>query len=121
MSADTSGSPTVITQRPGQVIGGHAVGIIVLNVGYPVISGNVANATTYRFPVRFKVVQGADIPSLLAGERTLLAPSLWAAEELVADGCRAIVGACGYLRSSSARWQSPCRCPSSCRASARCP
>ncbi|MEO6350583.1 MAG: aspartate/glutamate racemase family protein, partial [Candidatus Limnocylindrales bacterium] len=29
--------------------------------------------------------------------RTLLAPSLRAAEELVADGCRAIVGACGYF------------------------
>ncbi|MBA2719253.1 MAG: aspartate/glutamate racemase family protein, partial [Chloroflexi bacterium] len=79
------------------MIGGHAVGIIVLNVGYPVIPGNVANATTYRFPVRFKVVEGADIPSLLAGDRTLLAPSLRAAEELVADGCRAIVGACGYF------------------------
>jgi hypothetical protein len=79
------------------MIGGHAVGIIVLNVGYPLIPGNVANATSYPFPVRFKVVEGADIPSLLAGERRLLEPSLRAAEELVADGCRAIVGACGYF------------------------
>jgi hypothetical protein len=79
------------------MVGGHALGIIVLNVGYPVVPGNVANATTYPFPVRFKVVEGADIPSLLAGERRLLEPSLRAAEELVADGCRAIVGACGYF------------------------
>jgi Asp/Glu/hydantoin racemase len=79
------------------MVGGHAVGIIVLNVGYPLLPGNVANATTYPFPVRFKVVDGADIPSLLAGDRTLLEPSLRAAEELVADGCRAIVGACGYF------------------------
>ena len=87
----------VIRQRPGQMIGGHSVGIIVLNVGYPLIPGNVANATTYPFPVRFKVVEGADIPHLLAGDRSLLAPSLAAARELVRDGCRAIVGACGYF------------------------
>jgi hypothetical protein len=87
----------VIRQRPGQMIGGHSVGIIVLNVGYPLLPGNVANSTTYPFPVRFKVVEGADIPSLLAGDRSLLAPSLRAAEELVNDGCRAIVGACGYF------------------------
>jgi hypothetical protein len=79
------------------MMGGHAVGIIVLNVGYPVVPGNVANATTFEFPVRYKVVEGADIPSLLAGDPTLLAPALRAAEELVADGCRAIVGACGYF------------------------
>jgi Asp/Glu/hydantoin racemase len=88
---------TVIHQRPGQMIGGHAVGIIVLNVGYPLIPGNVANSTTYPFPVRFQVVEGADIPNLLAGDRSLLEPSLAAAEELVRDGCRAIVGACGYF------------------------
>jgi hypothetical protein len=90
-------SGSIIRQRPGQMIGGHAVGIIVLNVGYPLIPGNVANATTYPFPVRFKVVEGADIPSLLAGDPSLLAPSLRAAQELVDDGCLAIVGACGYF------------------------
>jgi Asp/Glu/hydantoin racemase len=101
MSIDTfptaETATSVIRQRPGQMIGGHSVGIIVLNVGYPLIPGNVANSTTYPFPVRFKVIEGADIPSLLAGDRSLLAPSLLAAEELVNDGCRAIVGACGYF------------------------
>ena len=87
----------VIRQVPGQMIGGHSVGIIVLNVGYPLVPGNVANATTYPFPVRFAVVEDADIPRLLAGDRSLLAPSLRAAEGLVRDGCRAIVGACGYF------------------------
>jgi hypothetical protein len=55
------------------------------------------SATTYPFPVRFKVVEGADIPRLLAGDRALLDPSLAAARDLVNDGCRAIVGACGYF------------------------
>jgi Asp/Glu/hydantoin racemase len=87
----------VIRQRVGQMVGGHAVGIIVLNVGYPLIPGNVANATTFPFPVRYRVVDGADIPSLLAGDRSLLEPSLAAARELEKDGCHAIVGACGYF------------------------
>jgi Asp/Glu/hydantoin racemase len=97
MSVEVLPSPSVIHQMPGQMIGGHSVGIIVLNVGYPLIPGNVANATTYPFPVRYEVVEGADIPSLLAGDRSVLAPSLRAAEKLVGDGCRAIVGACGYF------------------------
>jgi Asp/Glu/hydantoin racemase len=97
MSVETLPSTSVIRQKPGQMIGGHSVGIIVLNVGYPLIPGNAANATTYPFPVRYEVVEGADIPSLLAGDRSLLAPSLRAAEKLVGDGCRAIVGACGYF------------------------
>jgi hypothetical protein len=95
--ADTLSKDRLIHQRPGQMMGGHAVGVIVLNVGYPVVPGNVANATTFDFPVRYQVVEGADIPSLLAGDRTLLAPALRAAQSLVADGCRAIVGACGYF------------------------
>jgi hypothetical protein len=84
-------------QRPGQMMGGHSIGIIVLNVGYPLLPGNVANATTFPFPVRYAVVEGADIPSLLGGDRSLLEPSLDAARRLVSDGCRAIVGACGYF------------------------
>lgn len=88
---------SVIRQAPGQMIAGHAVGIIVLNVGYPQVPGNVANATTYPYPVRYAVVRDADVPRLLAGDPALLEPSLEAAEALVADGCRAIVGACGYF------------------------
>ena len=94
---------SVFTRKPGQNMGGHAVGIIVLNVGYPTIPGNVANASTFRFPVRYAVVEGSNIPKILSGDPGLLEPSLHAARQLVADGCRAIVGACGYW----ARFQKP--------------
>jgi hypothetical protein len=97
MSSPAAGAERIIRQRPGQMVGGHAVGIIVLNVGYPLIPGNVANASTFPFPVRYEVVEGADIPSLLAGDQRLLEPSLEAARRLVRDGCHAIVGACGYF------------------------
>lgn len=88
---------TIITQPAGQMMGGHSIGILVLNTGYPLLPGNVANATTFDFPVRYKVVEGADSPRLIGGDPTLLEPILAAAEELVRDGCRAIVGACGYF------------------------
>jgi len=88
---------TIIHQPADQMMAGHAVGILLLNTGYPIIPGNVANASTYSYPVRFKVVEGADSPRLIGGDPTLLEPVLTAARELVRDGCRAIVGACGYF------------------------
>lgn len=88
---------TIIHQPAAQMMAGHAVGILLLNTGYPIIPGNVANASTYGYPVRFKVVEGADSPRLIGGDPTLLEPVLAAARELVRDGCRAIVGACGYF------------------------
>ncbi|MGR0319838.1 aspartate/glutamate racemase family protein [Agromyces sp. ZXT2-3] len=88
---------TIIHQPAGQVMAGHAVGILLLNTGYPIIPGNVANASTYSYPVRFAVVEGADSPRLIGGDPTLLEPVLAAAHGLVRDGCRAIVGACGYF------------------------
>ena len=88
---------TIIHQPAAQMMAGHAVGILLLNTGYPIIPGNVANASTYNYPVRFKVVEGADSPRLIGGDPTLLEPILAAARELVRDGCRAIVGACGYF------------------------
>jgi hypothetical protein len=88
---------TIIHQPAAQMMAGHAIGILLLNTGYPILPGNVANASTYGYPVRFKVVEGADSPRLLGGDPTLLEPVLAAAHELVRDGCRAIVGACGYF------------------------
>ncbi len=88
---------TIIHQPAAQMMAGHAVGILLLNTGYPIIPGNVANASTYSYPVRFKVVEGADSARLIGGDPTLLEPILSAAQELVRDGCRAIVGACGYF------------------------
>ena len=45
------------TQK-GQVSTGEAIGILLLDTGVPFIPGDVANATTYYFPVRFQKVEG---------------------------------------------------------------
>lgn len=77
---------------------GISIGILILDACYPCVPGNVGNATTYDFPVRYKEVQGASIDRLL-NERdpSLLEPFIDAARELEAEGVRAITGACGFM------------------------
>ena len=40
----------------GSYLGGHAVGIIAVDLVYPKLPGNVVNATTFDFPVLYKKV-----------------------------------------------------------------
>lgn len=37
-------------------IAGNAIGIIAVNLDYPKLPGNVANATTFTFPVDYEVI-----------------------------------------------------------------
>ena len=45
--------------RGGRGNYGEAVGILTLDTVFPRIPGDVGNATTFDFPVRFAVVRGA--------------------------------------------------------------
>ena len=80
----------------GSYVGGHAIGIIAVDLVYPKLPGNVVNATTYRFPVLFKKVS-FEIEQLFDGDPALEDMVVAAARELEADGVRAIIGACGYF------------------------
>ena len=81
----------------GQVMAGYPLGIMVLDVHYPLIPGNVVNASTYAYPVRLKQVRGATTARLFSNDRTLLDDFIQAARELELEGVRAISGACGYF------------------------
>ncbi|MBA7616016.1 hypothetical protein ES703_23306 [subsurface metagenome] len=83
----------------GQVVAGNAIGIIVLGVWYPLVSGNVANATTFSFPVHYKLIEGGFSDKILSPEPVpaLSEQTIAAGRELEQQGCRAIVGACGYF------------------------
>lgn len=80
---------------------GEALGILTLDTRFPRIPGDVGNATTYRFPVRFKRVKGASSSRVISPkngtDRRLLEPFLRGARELEADGVRAITTTCGFL------------------------
>lgn len=83
--------------KQGQVVAGYPIGILVLDVWYPIIPGNVANATTYDFPVLLKLIPGSKQTRVHSGDPTLLDDIIAAGKELERDGVRAICGACGYL------------------------
>lgn len=75
---------------------GHAIGIIAVDLNYPKLPGNVANATTFQYPVLYHKVS-FDIERLFSGDPTLGDEIIRAAQSLEAQGVRAIIGACGYF------------------------
>jgi len=95
----------------GQAIAGHAIGIVVINIWYPLVPGNVANACTYNFPVIYKVLKEASIKHILRGDPALLDMVINGGKELIQQGARAIVGACGsfanYQKETSAALEVP--------------
>lgn len=77
---------------------GDQIGILILDAAYPCIPGNVGNATTYDFPVRFQEVRGASIDRLLnQRDPALREVFVEAAVELQSRGVKAITGACGFM------------------------
>jgi hypothetical protein len=95
--------------KGGRAIYGEAIGILLFDGRrYPILPGDVANASSYDFPVRLKVVEGLfDVPPTpdrwpagVAPEGALLMRK--AAVELRNEGVRAIVTACGFFVSVQA-------------------
>lgn len=88
----------------GRAYYGHAIGVLLFDERrYPILPGDVANASSYDLPVRLKVVQGlVDVPpppkrwpngQAPVGARLLRAAAL----ELQDEGVRAIVAGCGFF------------------------
>ena len=75
---------------------GFAIGIIAVHLVYPKLPGNVANATTYPFPVLYREVF-FEIEQLFNGSDEIRKQIVDAAKYLEEQGVRAIVGACGYF------------------------
>ena len=86
------------TLQGGQTVYGHAIGIMMLKTQFPRIPGDVGNALTFPFPVRYRIVEQAS-PARVARQKAegLLEPFIAAARELVAEGVRAITTSCGFL------------------------
>lgn len=82
----------------GKAVYGARVGILMLEARFPRIPGDMGNATTWPFPVLYKVVSGAS-PQRVVRERAvgLLEPFLDAARELVRLGADGITSNCGFL------------------------
>lgn len=77
-------------------VAGNSIGIIAMDLQYPKIPGNVANATTFNFPVMYKKVRIEKI-KLRRGDPDIKNIIVDAALELERDGARIITGACGFF------------------------
>jgi len=89
------------TAAGGKHFYGYTIGILMNESLFPRIPGEMCNATTWDFPVLFKVVKGANFKKVVEGlkenEDELLGPYIAAAKELEAEGVRAITTNCGFL------------------------
>lgn len=87
----------IYTTQKGQISSGEAIGILLLETSVPFIPGDVANATTYGFPVRFQKVKGFSVRRALSKDPSVYEDLREAAGELVQQGVRAVTGDCGFM------------------------
>jgi hypothetical protein len=83
--------------RAGQVSSGEAIGILLLDTAVPFLPGDVANATTYDYPVRFQKVDGFSVARALNKDPGIYDALKSAAEALIGQGVRAVTGDCGFM------------------------
>lgn len=81
---------------------GETIGILMMDSHFPRIPGDIGNATTFPFPVRYEIVKGADIANVVTSQSSeILDRMIQGAKKLESEGVRAITGSCGFL----AIWQ----------------
>ncbi len=82
----------------GPNIYGFSVGILMLDTQFPRIPGDMGNAATFDFPVRYHRVEGASPDRVVRhGHRELLPAFIEGARFLEREGVRAITTNCGFL------------------------
>jgi Asp/Glu/hydantoin racemase len=98
--------------RGGRAIYGAPLGILMLEARFPRIPGDMGNATTWPFPVLYRVVRGASPERVvLEGARGLLPDFVAAARDLVDLGAEAITTNCGFLSLFQAELAAAVRVP----------
>lgn len=76
---------------------GEVIGILKLETVEPKVPGDIGNATSYSFPVKYKIVKGATTARLVEkNDPMLLDLFVNAAKELENEGVRAITTSCGF-------------------------
>jgi len=77
---------------------GTTIGILLLNARVPCIPGDVANASTFKFPMLYRVVDDLLTDRLIVdADPTLAEPIIREARALERAGVAAITADCGYM------------------------
>lgn len=89
---------TTYRARAGQVAYGYPIGMLCAEWHIPFIPGDLNNAGTFSFPVRYLSVPGVSGAGVLNGSGDGFAEALGdAARQLESEGVRAITGNCGFM------------------------
>lgn len=84
--------------KGGRSVYGASIGILMLDARIPRIPGDIGNATTWPFPVHYKIVRGATpecvVLNRAAGKHEAF---IAAARELADEGVDGITTTCGFL------------------------
>lgn len=84
--------------KGGRTLYGHALGVLMLDTRFPRPPGDIGNATTWPFPVRYRIVRGAHTFRVIGElEQSLRQPFVDAARELANEGVQLITTSCGFL------------------------
>ncbi len=85
-------------QYGGKGLYGASVGILMLEARFPRLPGDMGNATSWPFPVHYKIVRGASPDRVVRRQAEgLLDQFINAAKELVEDGVDGLTTNCGFL------------------------
>jgi hypothetical protein len=95
-----------LVSRTESSFAGAPIGILLVEDDYAMLPGNVANASTYDFPVIYQVLEGVTFERIAVADPGVLGVLLAGGEALIAQGVRAVVSACGsfanYQRAAAA-------------------
>jgi len=83
--------------KKGQVSYGEPIGILMLDTFTPFIPGDVGNASTYDYPVRYETVEGLTVKRIFSKDKSAYNTLYTAAKNLQSQGVRAITGDCGFM------------------------
>ncbi len=86
--------------KEGQFVAGVAIGIILFGqTGYALPPGSVENGTTFQYPVYYRAIPAASVERVVSPrlDPEVLEQLIEVGTEMEKQGCRAIVGACGYF------------------------
>lgn len=99
IAALSTRADAVFAGQSGRVAYGIPIGILMLEgTNIPFVPGDVGNAGSYGFPVRYELVPGATGDAVIARQDPAITDNFVAAARgLVAQGVRAITGDCGYM------------------------
>jgi len=90
---------------------GAPIGILLVEADYAMLPGNVANASSYDFPVLYQVLEGVTFEKIAVADPAVLDVLIAGGQTLIDNGVRAVVSACGsfanYQRAAAAALSVP--------------